>query len=259
MSSLKIFNLKNRKEQKNQPIDKVTMQSMVTEHAKELLGLEVIASNIQITENKDEVLETLAIDEDYHLVVLEYRIGKYGKTINKGIMFLDYIMHHVAKIKTLVNEFVGYEVSKKIIMKPRLIVIGEDFNRYDEYAVKQLNFEIDLVKCSLFEKDVLILEKVYQGNKILEGKFVQNLNESAITLFRRLSEFVLSLGDEVVERDLDSYLVYRKITNFMYVVSKEYLEIQLKKDNKFKQIVIKNLKDLEKAYALIEEAYNRVG
>ena len=257
MSDIKLFNIKNKKVFSNHKLDKNTMQELFEANASDILGLNIIQSNINITQNKDEILETLAIDEDYCLVVIEYRTGKFGKTINKGLVIIDYILNNKSKIKILLNELLGYDVANNVILNPRLIVVGEEFNKYDEYAVKQINIEIDLIKLSLFDKDILILEKVYQGNKIFDGKFLQRFNDEQLKVFKMISEFALSLGDEVVQKDYDNFIVYRKIKSFMYVVLKEHIEINVKINSKFKSIIIKTQKDFQKATILIEEAYDK--
>ncbi|WP_202127716.1 hypothetical protein [Clostridium sp. C8-1-8] len=43
---------------------------------------------------------------------------------------------------------------------PRLICVAADFTKYDEYAVKQINRNIDLVRYKRFGKELLMLDLI---------------------------------------------------------------------------------------------------
>lgn len=256
MSDIKLFNIKSKKLGTANILNKIQVQKIIEENCYDLLGLKQIASNISITQNPHEILETLAIDEDYCLVVVEYRIGKFIQSINKGLVFIDYINNNKSKIKVLLNELIGIEEANKVIIQPRLIIIGNDFNQYDEYAIKQVNVEIDLIRYLLVDKNNLIIEKNYQSRKMIEGMFKNRLNTEELNLLKLINEYVLSLGDEVVEKDYNDFIIYRKIKDFMYIIYNDGIELKLKMNGKFKTIKIRNSKDFDKYAILIEQSYD---
>ena len=254
MSDIRVFNLKNKKTLKRISLDKKELQKVIEDNSFDLLGVSVIASNINLTNKNNEVIETLGYDEDYRLVVIEYRCGKFGSTINKGLVFLDYIRQNKGKIRTLLKEKVDEEVLPNIIINPRLISIGDDFNKYDDYAINQLPFDIDLIKYKMVDKDTLVLEKIYT-NFINEEVI---LSRDKKDIYEKIDEFVLSLGDEVSKTNINSCVSYRRIKNFMYILEEEYLSVILKQKNNYKKYSLKTKLDVNKIYDLIESAYDEI-
>lgn len=256
MSDLKLFNYKNESLYQKTFIDRQTLKDIIEKNALDLLGITVIAANVRLSEEMFEEVETIGYDENHQIVVIEYRFGKFSSTINKGLVILDYIKNNQGKFKTFINERVGYDLGKEIKLSARLISIGDDYNHYDEYAIKQMPFDIELIKYQLFNKSILVLEKNYQSAKIsiLENYNFKSKEESQ--LYKQISEFVLSLGDEVSEQRFDGYCGYRKIKNFLYLIFDENIKLNIKLNNKYKSINIKNYKDFEKTQNLIEQSYD---
>jgi hypothetical protein len=61
---------------------------------------------------------------------------------------------------------------------PRLICIVRDFTRYDEYAVKQINRNIDLIRYKKFIENFLMLE-LFNSN-IAKPNGIQYHNDKSI-------------------------------------------------------------------------------
>lgn len=256
MSDLRLLNLKTNKILNKQRYDKQSIRKLIESNLEELLGIKLIALDYQITTNPFDAIEVLGYDENYQLVVIEYRAGKFTSTINKGLVFLDYLKNNPSKVKILLNEKLGYEISNQIILTPRLISIGDDYNQYDQYAIKKIPFSIDLVKYQIFDKQLLLLEKNYHSQKIVINDYpFQTKNEEENNLYKVISEFILSLGDEVCEVQQGNFIAYRKIKNFIYLMFNHGIELKLKTKT-FKTIKIKTIKDFEKAQRDIEICYD---
>jgi hypothetical protein len=117
-------------------------------------------------------------------------------------------------------------------------------------------FMIDLIKYQVYENKYILLEKTYQSSNNDTGRGQYRFkNQDEYNLFKSISEFVLSLGDEVCEVNDNNFIVYRKIKNFLYLMFDEVITLKLKKNN-FKTIKIKNMKDFEKAQIEIESCYD---
>lgn len=252
MSDIRVFNLKNKKDYKKNSITKKELQNIIEANAFNLLGVNVILSNVNLTDNPNEIVDTLGYDEDYRLVLIEYRCGKFGNTINKGFLYMDYIKENKGKIKTLLREYLDGEIVNNIILNPRLISLGDDFNKYDEYAIKKMPYDVDLIKYQIFDKDLIILEKNYHNYVQVRGLYSID-NEK---IYDMIEEFVLSLGDEVSYSNINNCLSYRKIKNFMYLLEEEYLTVILKTKSGYKKYIVKNKNDLNKITGLIESAYD---
>ena len=93
---------------------------------------------------------------------------------------MDYIKENKGKIKTLLREYLDSEIVNNIILNPRLISLGDDFNKYDEYAIKKMPYDVDLIKYQIFDKDLIILEKNYHNYvlKSFDPKIVRYLKKN---------------------------------------------------------------------------------
>ena len=85
MSDIKLINIKDKENYSKGKINKVNMQKIIEENCFELLGLQLIDSNYNIQSHPGEIIETIGIDENYQLAIIEYRQGKFSQTINKGL------------------------------------------------------------------------------------------------------------------------------------------------------------------------------
>lgn len=104
-------------------------------------------------------IDSLGIDENNCPVIFEYKRASNENVINQGLFYLDWLLDHKADFELLVMRTLGKEFSDKLDWSmPRLICIAGDFTKYDEYAVKQINRNIDLVRYKKFGDDLLLFE-----------------------------------------------------------------------------------------------------
>ena len=255
MSDLKLLNIKTNKLIKKQRIVKHNIREYIEDNIEELLGVKIIFKDFDLLGNGD-LVEVLGYDENFRLVLIEYRAGKFSNVVNKGLVFLDYIKNNSSRVKTLINGSIGYDKSNSLNYNPRIIVIGDDFNQFNKYAIKQMPHTIDLIKYQIFENKYLLLKKNYQSKKIETGLNPYHFKtKDEYNLYKSISDFLLALGDEVCEVNENNYIVYRKIKNFLYIMFDNGIELKLKKTN-FKTIKIKNIRDFEKAQLEIELCYD---
>lgn len=255
MSDLKLYNLNTKKIIKKNRIAKPIVREFIEENIEELLGVKLIYKDYPLIDDVN-LIEVLGYDENYQLVVIEYRSGKFSSTINKGLIFLDYIKNNQGKIRSYLSQELGYDIANNINLNPRLIVLGDDFNKYDEYAIKQMSYIVDLIKYQVYDNKLIILEKNYQSTNSYQSiNSYQFNNDEIYSLYKSIKEFVLSLGDEVCEVNNNHYIAYRKIKNFLYITFTSGITLNLKFAN-FKSIKIKSFKDVEKALLEIEKCYD---
>lgn len=229
------------------------IEELLIKNGEELLGLKVLVTNYSLNKQNIDLISILALDEVYQLVIVEYRKGKYNQTIGRGLMQLDYINEHESEFKLLISDLkLGLE--KKVIYKPRLLVIGEDFSEYDLYAIRQLPYPIELIKVQTYEEGLVILNKQFVSLKTQTFKF--NVPAHYHQLFNELCEFIFSLGDEVVGIGFNNTYTFRKIKAFLRV---EFLDTIVLSYQKAGQLVISQVSkrsELENIYHHLEEAYN---
>lgn len=245
------MNLKTNKEEKVKQKTKEETIEILEEHVS-FLGLTTIEKNYWINHDQNYKIDLLAIDEDYRLVVLEYRFGKWSRTIQNGLIYIDYIQEHLSEFKLLIADHFGKEFSKKVHYVPRLIILTESFHFFDYQAIQKMPYLIEAIHFR-FMGQYLIFEKHFQS-KSIDHSIVPCIfsSEQDENLYHELSDAVLSLGEEVVETSYGSYLSYRKIRPFFAVSLEDGIKVYLRK----KMIPIESSEDIEKILPELGEVYD---
>src|SRR5690554_3605306 len=141
-------------------------------------------------------------------------------------------MDHKAEFKLLVMEELGKEIADKIEWSmPRLLCIAGDFTKFDEYAVKQINRNIELIRYKKYEDDLILFELVnaitasqaatVDGPRSNVYKTVtenlQQADKELQDMYYSIRDFILNLGDDIQEKVLKYYIAFKKIRNFACV------------------------------------------
>jgi len=300
MSDIKLFQYGKPKVRELQtqsaPVEK-WLQNLIETNMEAFLGVRFLATEFSTSKSHRGRIDSLGIDENNCPVIVEYKRHMNENVINQGLFYLDWLMEHQADFKLLAMERLGAEAAANIDWSgTRLLCIAGDFNKYDEYAVQQINRNIELLRYSLFEGDFLMLELV---NSVEEGKecktvpngnkseghryYLSKANKQLTELYEATREFLLALGEEVQEKELKWYAAFKRIKNFACVQinagkGDPCLVVWLKVDPKMVEIEegftrdvtdighlgtgdlevrLRTMDDLGKAKALIEKSYQR--
>ncbi|WP_296863642.1 hypothetical protein [Thermosyntropha sp.] len=106
-------------------------------------------------------IDSLGIDENNCPVIFEYKRAINENVINQGLFYLDWLLDHKVDFELLVMKILGNENFDKLDWSmPRLICIASDFTKFDEYAVKQINRNIDLIRYKKFGNELILLELI---------------------------------------------------------------------------------------------------
>ncbi len=172
---------------------------------------------------------------------------------------------------------------------PRLLCIAGDFTKYDEYAVQQIERNIELLRYRRYGADLLLLELVNASSaestkKHGQTEAVKERHQAKASgdlqdLWENLKAFLLALGDDVQMKELEKYIAFRRLKNFACVqVRKHDLLIWAKLDPSSVEeesgftrnvthlghagtgdleIRVQNRATLEKAERLLERAYKQ--
>jgi predicted transport protein len=140
-------------------------------------------------------------------------------------------MDHKAEFKLLILEKYGKEVADSIEWSsPRLLCIAGDFTKYDEYAVQQINRNIELIRYKKYGNQFILLElvnattaassqttSVGEGSDSVQSTVVELLAKSHKDVqdrFDLLKESLLALGDDVQMKTLKHYFAFKRFGNF---------------------------------------------
>lgn len=297
MADIKLFKINGQVTEL--PATSVTLerelQILIEQNMTAFFGVTFLKSEY-VTSNGGRI-DSLGIDENNCPVIFEYKRTSTENVINQGLFYLDWLFDHKADFELLVMKTLGKETSDKLDWSmPRLICVAGDFTKYDEYAVKQINRNIDLIRYKRFGSDLLLLELInssttksaidpagngstkQSSDKTFEEQ-LQSTTQKLRDLYLSIRNYILALGDDITENQLKLYVAFKKIKNIICVEVYQkqiLLHLRLNPDDieleegftrdmrdvghfgtGDLQIIIKSVEDLEKAKAYIDMAYNK--
>lgn len=244
MSDIKLFKLNNGKADELQgdasDLEK-PLQTLIESNLDSLLGIRFLATEYSTGKTHAGRIDSLGIDENSSPVILEYKRSTGENVINQGLFYLDWLMDHQAEFELLVMKKYGQQASDLIDWtQPRLVCIAADFTKYDAHAVQQMNRNIELIRYRLFGQELLLLELVngvaagiQKSNKTSKGKSVsvktysgdktysewlETIPASMHELLMSVEGYIVSLGDDVLKKELKLYLAFKRIKNFVTIV-----------------------------------------
>lgn len=236
MADIKLFSIKGQVVEL--PSKQVTLekelQKLLEENMSIFFGVTFLKSEYRITNGR---MDSIGIDENNCPVIFEYKRSLNENVINQGLFYLDWLLDHKADFKLLVMEVLGQEKADSIDWSmPCVICIANDFTKFDEHAVNQMQRNIKLVRYRKFGDDLIAFEHLNapQVQPIFEEIAVQpskknNSKEKAFkqyfaeagekhqNLFYSIKDYILSLGDDVAENQLKLYVAFKKAKNFVCV------------------------------------------
>ena len=193
MSDLKLFKLKNDKVEELTAVSftlEKPLQTLIEHNLEEIFGIKFLATEYSTGKNHRGRIDTLGIDEDNRPVIIEYKRSESESVINQGLFYLDWLMDRKAAFELLVIRKLGKDYADEIEWSsPRLLCIANDFKKYDEHAVKQINHNIELIRYRKFNEDMLLFELV---NSQTATGHVQTDNRKKNTSQKSFGELVHS-------------------------------------------------------------------
>ena len=237
MADLKLFKIKGSVEEL--PSKQVTLekelQKLLEENMSTFFGVTFLKSEYRITNGR---MDSIGIDENNCPVIFEYKRSVNENVINQGLFYLDWLLDHKADFKLLVMETLGLEKAEAIDWSmPCVICIANDFTKFDEHAVNQMQRNIKLVRYRKFGDELIAFEHlnapqvqpiVYEDTGVPAVKksgwkdkdfkqYFSEAGEKNQNLFYSIKEYILSLGDDVSENQLKLYVAFKKAKNIVCV------------------------------------------
>jgi predicted transport protein len=253
LADIKLFHLQadSARELRAESVDiEKSLQELMEQHLESFLGVRFLATEYVTGKTHGGRIDTLGLDDNNCPVIIEYKRALNENVMSQGLFYLDWLMDHKGEFELQVLRKLGAEFAEKIDWSgPRLLCIAGDFSRYDEYAVLQIPRNIELLRYRRYGGDLLLLELVRagasvpntrrpQGNEIAKKKQTPDLaaetdaqSKSLQDVWETMKAFLLALGDDVLMRELEHYVAFRRLKNFVCVkVRSKDLQIWLKLD-----------------------------
>lgn len=237
MADIKLFSIKGQIEElqsKEVTLEK-ELQMLLEENMNTFFGVTFLKSEYRITNGR---MDSIGIDENNCPVIFEYKRSMNENVINQGLFYLDWLLDHKADFKLLVMDVLGNEKADAIDWSmPCVICVANDFTKFDEHAVNQMQRNIKLVKYKKFGDNLISLEflnapqvqpitfddnsiKSTRKSNLKDKDFKQYFAEAGEknqNLFYSVRDYVLSLGDDISENQLKLYVAFKKVRNIVCV------------------------------------------
>ncbi len=209
------------------------LQILIEKNMHTFFGVTFLQSEFSISNGR---IDSLGIDENNCPVIFEYKRSKNENVINQGLFYIDWLMDHKANFEILTIKKLGMEVANKIDWSiPCVICIADDFTKFDEHAVNQMQKNIKLIKYKKFGEELILFEQINSpsvkpvievndeqtiAKKASDKTFAEQLEGTSNELreiYYSIRDYILSLGDDVSENQLKLYTAFKKIRNIVCV------------------------------------------
>jgi predicted transport protein len=210
-----------------------SLQSLMEQHLESFLGVRFLASEYVTGKEHSGRIDTLGLDDNNCPVIIEYKRALNVNVINQGLFYLGWLTDHRGDFTVVVQQKLGAEVAGRIDWSgPRVLCMAGDFTRYDEYAVMQIQRNVELLRYRRYGGDLLLLELVRTSTAVANPKRAQvseakekhhpataaddaSLGSGALNdVWESLKAFLLALGDDVQMKELEHYIAFRRLKNF---------------------------------------------
>lgn len=222
------------------------LQALIEVNMEAMFGVRLLATEYSTGKVHRGRIDSLGLDENGSPVIFEYKRTVNENVINQGLFYLDWLMDHKAEFQILVSARLGVESAASLDWSaPRLICVANDFTRYDEYAVRQIDRNVELVRYRDFGANLLAIELVTSvttettatskkpsstsspsletgqakksGRSKTVGELLAQADPELSALYDKFESFALSLGDDVVKNERSLYFAFRRLKNFACV------------------------------------------
>lgn len=218
------------------------LQRLFEANLEEILDVRFIATEFSTGERYGGRMDTLGIDGAGNPTIIEYKLNENENVINQALFYLDWLVDHKGDFEIIAKQRLDSELDINW-NSPKVIIIAQNYNKYDKYAVNRIGENISLYRYFLYEDSMLYLESVYSSQQegtrksvparvnssnsdakeysleALYNKTSEKLNE----VFKELKERILQIDDNINEKITKVYVAYATTRNFA--------EIQFQKGN----------------------------
>lgn len=272
------------------------LQQLIEQNLEEVLDMHFIAT--EYTTTFGGRIDTLAIDANGAPVIIEYKRNKNDNVINQALSYLKWLQAQKQEfLEMLVIKRLGQEKARNITIdwkNPRVVCIAESYSKFDIDTVEVIPMRIELFRYRFYDGGIFSLEPVGTAEQAAKSdkpsiaksaevidNSVDNLlskaNKNIVEYFNELRERILEIDENIIEKATSLYVAYRVTKNLAEIyIGKNQLKILLRpmhyvdperKVEKIsegynwtldRRVYVKNEKDLDYAFSLIEQSYKDV-
>jgi len=135
------------------------LQTFIEQNMRVLFGVRFLASEYSTGTKHRGRIDSLGLYETASRSSSSTSGPARRTSSTKVCFYLDWLLDHRAEFEALVTRTLGAEAVPEVDWSnPRLVCVAGSFDRYDEYAVAQINRTIELVRYRDFGGELLALE-----------------------------------------------------------------------------------------------------
>ena len=201
-----LFDIKKRIESKENKVLKMQIKQIVLDNINTLFKIKLIASNYIIDNDRSNMIEILGLDENFQLVIIEFRNNINGRLINGGLFQIDYIKKHISEFKILLKD---KGILDEVNYNARLIILSPNFSSMDKYSVTVLPYDIELFSYDVFDNSLSVNKEGVSKNIL-----INDIHNDIIDEFNKV---IIAMDDTLSIRNISNILLYRSIVTIMYL------------------------------------------
>ena len=270
------------------------LQRLCEKNLEELFQVRYIDTEFKFGDEYTGRLDTIGIDYDGNPVIIEYKLDKNSAVLSQVLFYMDWLVNHRGDFEIAAKNKLGNDI-KIVWDNPKMILVAQDYNKYDKYAVNQINYDIYLYKYIFYKTGELYLENInvqenkkyhvdnydntkqttkYQREEYSFEYHASKGNDDIQALLTELHEYITSISDQIEVRYPQYYIAYRTTRNFaevhvnknsiiVYVMTIDYSDPENKIEKVpesyqwvlNRRIHINNKNDLDYALNIIKQSY----
>ena len=238
-----IFNILKSKltpvEQDNFSSEK-ELQNLIERNIETVFNCQLIASEFTTGAEHAGRIDTLALSEDHHPVIIEYKKTESSDLINQSLFYLSWLGDHRGDFEIEAKKKIGNDI-KVDWSTIRVIGIAPNNKKYDLHAVHVMGANIELWKYRLYKNSSIYLEEVFQqgysavndhkanfrsiaSKRLIQKKldirytFSQHINtksKSIRGLAYNIQEYMMGLDPSMEEAPKKFYIAYKISQNIV--------------------------------------------
>jgi len=135
------------------------LQRLIEQNLRAVFDCRVIASEFPTGPGGDGRIDTLALSEDGHPAIIEYKKVESSALVNQSLSYFWWLDDHHGDFEKVVRETLGKDVTVDW-SHIRVICIAPNYRKFDVRAVQVIGTAVELWQYRVFENGVLYLEEV---------------------------------------------------------------------------------------------------
>ena len=250
------------------------LQSLCEKNLEELFQVRFVETEFPFADEYSGRLDSIGLDYEGNPVIIEYKLDKNSAVISQVLFYMDWLVNHHGDFELAARRKLGNDI-KIVWDNPKMILVAQDYNNYDKYAVNQINYDIYLYKYIYYNSRELYLENInVQTNKkysINRDNSINQLNvnpdryvkkeysmeyhmekasDDVQSLLEELDDYIISISDQIEKRYRKIYIGYR--------TTRSFVEIEVYKSKLVVYLMNIDYNDPEHLIEDVPESYNYV-